>query len=801
MKISLNELKKYVDISDLTPEEIGDKLTFAGVEVEEIHRFATGTNLVIGQIIKIENHPDSDHLHVCMVNLGSRYGIKQIVCGAPNARLNLKVIVAMVGAKLANDIIIKDSTIRGVESHGMLCSLAELGVEKKYLKDEQINGIEEVDESIEVGREDVLSLLGIDDVILELKPLANRSDCNALINVAREVSCLFNKEFKNINYDKIEANLEDDLKVDSLTEKCPKFYARVVKNIKVKESPVWLKSVLNSMGVRSINNVVDIGNYVMMVLGQPLHMYSYNALEKKELVVKDDIETKFLALDNKEYDVIKGDICVTSNNKIECLAGIMGSLHSETENDSLDVVIESAIFDSKSIRHTSNRLGLVSESSQRFNKGINKFIQEEAIEFTSYLLKNLAEAQDFSQIIKFDKNIFEHIKIECEYSYINKRLSTNYTNEVIKQVLEKDFIRIEDESDDLFVAYIPDYRIDITGKADLSEEVIRILGFDDIKTELPEMKISLGKMSDFKYKKSLISEFLVENNFFEALTYTLTSKENFERFSLLNNDEPVIVMNELSEDRKYLRNNVLPSLIDCALYNLNRKNNNFKMFEISDVYTKNKHESHLSIILCGNNLYQGRLNQIQYSFYDLKGVVESIMTMLGIEPTRYDFARIEEENKVFHFGKSAYLIVDGKKIGILGELHPMLLKDYGFIKNSNILGLEITLDNIFNLKTGKIKAKQLSKFQPVERDISFIIEKKYTLKTLINDIRKIDKRISNVSIFDLYDGDKVAQDHVSIALKIEFLSFEETLKDEVINSIMDLIFKLLKDKYKANFGL
>lgn len=801
MKISLNELKKYVNIDDLTPEQIADKLTFAGVEVEEIHRFACGTNLVIGQIIKIENHPDSDHLHVCMVDLGSKYGVKQIVCGAPNARLNLKVIVSMVGAKLANDVTIKDGVIRGVESHGMLCSLAELGVEKKYLSDAQINGIEEIDDSIEIGREDVLSLLGLDDVILELKPLANRSDCNALINVAKEVACLFNKEFIDINYKKVDKTFNDDLKVNSLTLKCPKFYARVVKNVKVKESPLWLKSVLNSLGVRSINNVVDIGNYVMMILGQPLHMYSYNALEKKELVVRDDIETKFLALDEKEYDVIKDDICVTSNGKIECLAGIMGSLHSETENDSMDIVIESAIFDSKSIRHTSNRLGLVSESSQRFNKGINKFIQEEAIEFTSYLLKLLADAKDFSQLIKYDTNLFEHVKVECEYSYINNRLSTNYSNDVIREVLERDFVKINDIDNDKFEAIIPDYRIDITGKADLSEEVIRILGFDDIKTELPEMKISLGQMSDFKYKKSLISDFLVNNNFYEALTYTLTNNENNEIFKLLNNDETIAVMNELTEDRKYLRNNILPSLLNSVLYNLNRKNSNFKMFEISDIYTKNKHESHLCAVLCGDNLYHGRLNQISFSFFDLKGIVESIMTILGIENTRYDFVRIEEENKVFHFGKSAYLIVDGKKVGILGELHPSILKYLGFARNSNILGMEITLDNIFNLKTGKVKAKQLSKFQPVERDISFIIEKKYTLKTLINDIRKMDKRITSVSIFDLYDGEKVEKDHVSIALRIEFLSFEETLKEDVINSIMDQIFKLLKEKYKANFGI
>ena len=381
MLVSLKELSKYVDISGLSAETIADRLTFAGIEVEDIKYFSTGTNLVVGQIIDIKDHPDSDHLHICQVDLGKKYGVKQIVCGAPNARKDLKVICARVGAKLAGGIDIKDGVIRGVASSGMLCSLVELGVDQNYLTEAQIKGIEELPADAEVGNEEVLEYLGINDTILNLKLLANRPDCNALLSVAKEVSCLFEREYKELNYAAKSGSFDADLTVGSETEKCKKFIGRVVKNVEVKDSPKWLKDTLNAMGVRSINNIVDIGNYVMLVLGQPLHMYDYDKLDKKELIVKENLTTKFTALDEKEYDIVEGDLCVTSNDNIECLAGVMGSLHSETRNETKNIVIEAAIFDSKSVRQTSNRLGLVSESSQRFNKGLNVFTQEKAVEF------------------------------------------------------------------------------------------------------------------------------------------------------------------------------------------------------------------------------------------------------------------------------------------------------------------------------------------------------------------------------------------------------------------------------------
>ena len=794
MLVSLKELSKYVDISGLTAEEIADKLTFAGIEVEDIKHFSTGTNLVVGQIIDIKDHPDSDHLHICQVDLGKKFGVKQIVCGAPNARKDLKVICARVGAKLAGGIDIKDGVIRGVSSSGMLCSLVELGVDQNYLTEAQIKGIEELPNDAEVGNEEVLDYLGINDTILNLKLLANRPDCNALLSVAKEVSCLFNREYKELNYTLNSGSFDADLTVGSETEKCKKFIGRVVKNIEVKDSPKWLKDTLNSMGIRSINNIVDIGNYVMLILGQPLHMYDYDKLDKKELIVKENIATKFVALDEKEYDIVEGDLCVTSNNNIECLAGVMGSLHSETRSETKNIVIEAAIFDSKAVRTTSNRLGLVSESSQRFNKGLNVFTQEKAVEFATYLLTLYAGATEYSNLKVYNQIKEEKLEIPCTFSYINNRLSTNYSNEVIIDTLTKDFIEVKDVNGDSFVAVIPEHRIDMTTKADISEEVIRINGFDDIKVELPRTAISLGKLSDAKFKKTLIENALVDQGCYEVLTYTLVDKKHIENFTTLNSNEPIAILNELTEERKYTRNNLLLSLVDVASYNLNRKIDDFKIFEISDIYSKNYTKSHLSFVLSGSEHYQGLLNKIKYDFYYLKGMVESIMKMFGIEKNRYSFQRVEETNTTFHFGKSAYLVIEGKKVGILGELHPLMIKKLDLPKNSSLQCCEIVLDAILNVRTGQIKAKEISKFQSVSRDIAILVDKNIPLEKVVNEIKRSDKSISSVEVFDIYSGENIDASKLSIALNITFTSLTANFKDEEIVNMMNKIKENLSKK-------
>ena len=368
MLVSLKEISKYVDLSGLSANDIAKRLTDAGIEVEEIKHFSEGTNLVIGEIISCEKLEKSDHLHRCKVNIGD--DILSIICGAPNARVGLKVIVAKVGAKLPHDITIKQSKICGEDSYGMLCSLKELGVEDKYLKEEQIKGIEELPIDAKVGETDVLGYLGIDDTILDLKLLANRSDCLSLYSVSKEIAALFKRKLNIPTYEDL-ANTNIDFKVGSESNNSKAFRARIFKNVTIKESPNWLKNILHSEGIRSINNIVDIGNYVMLLTGQPVHMYDLDKLPKNELVVKDNIDTKVKALDEKEYQINEGDLVVTSNNIPVCIAGVMGLENVSVTEKTKNICLEVAHFYGPRIRKTSSRLGLSSDSSMRYIKGIN----------------------------------------------------------------------------------------------------------------------------------------------------------------------------------------------------------------------------------------------------------------------------------------------------------------------------------------------------------------------------------------------------------------------------------------------
>lgn len=794
MKISLNELKKYVDIEGISPLDIANKLTFAGIEVENISQFASGTNLVIGHVLSCEKHPDSDHLHVCNVDVGDE--VLQIVCGAPNVAKDAKVIVAKVGAILPN-VEIKKGVIRGVESNGMLCSLLELGVDRKYLSDSQINGIELLPQDAPIGDKEVLKYLGLDDTILNLKPLANRSDANSIYCVAYEVGTLFNKKvtIPNVNISKLkESNV--DFKVDILTPRCFKFVSRVVKGIKVMESPLWLKNVLNSSGVRSINNIVDIGNYVMLLTGQPLHMYDYDKLNSKELVVRDDLQADFVALDSQTYKVLPDDITITSNGEIECLGGVMGSLHSETTSSTHTLVIEAAIFESKAVRLTSNRLGLVSESSSRFVKGINKFNQLEAINLAISFLNNIGGVESISKVYEKDSVTFTPTVIECTYSYINKRLGTSFSNEVIKNTLESLHFEIKEKDTDTFLAYAPLYRIDILDKADLSEEVIRILGFDNIEASFPTMKITVGKLSESKQKENLVSNYLVNNGFFDVVTYTLVNKKQIDELNLFKETETLKTINPLTDDHEYIRYNMLPSMLNVVSYNVKRKQNNFKLFEISNVYSKDYESKHLVMGLYGSELYQGQLIKHPFNFYSVKGYFENIMLMFGIEPSRYNLVRVESNNTYFNPGKSCYIYLGKSLIGVMGELHPYTLKNYDL--KDTLAVLELDLNAIFALKAKAIKASEISKFPPVERDLAFFINKDVEANKIISCIKKSASNYApNVSIFDIYHGENIDSSLKSIAVNIVLNPLLSTLKDEEISAIMDKIILDLATSFGA----
>ena len=788
MLVSLNEISKYVDISGLSKEEIASRLTFSGIEVEEIKTLSKATSLVVGKVISCIPHPNSDHLHVCKVDIKDE--ILDIVCGAPNCKEGIKVIVAKVGAKLPGGEI-KAGEIRGYKSNGMLCALNELGVDPKYLKEEQIKGIEILSDDFEVGDSDILHKLGLDDVILDLSLLANRSDCYSLFNVSREIGALFNRKVNILEANDDSTYEEKEFKVDSLTPNCKEFSVKIVKGIEVKDSPAWLKNCLRSEGIRTINNIVDLGNYIMLLTGQPIHMYDYDKLVKKELIVRSDINEKFIALDEKEYSIHEGDICVTSSGKTMCLGGIMGGLDSEVTNDTKNIVIEVANFNHASIRRTSSRLGLVSDSSQRFVKGINKDQVDYVLNLTTNLLKTISNVDSISNIIKYD--VLNHDKklISCSVDYINNRLGTNFEFEKIKDILQLLYFKFVESDGNKFIVEVPSFRIDVEGKADLSEEIIRYIGLDTISPTLPFMETTVGGKSKDEQKEDVICSFLSNNGLYRVLTYTLVNKKMSESFKILNKSDGYVIKNPLTEDHKYVRTNLLPSLINCANYNLNHQNNNFGIYEISHIDSMQKNEIHLGVVLVGKKYKQDKIIGESYSYYDAKGIVDTILDMFNISSTRVKYTRFETDE--FHPNRSALVLLDNKPLCVMGDIYPTKKE----IKDSMIL-LEMNLSVLFATKSKNIKFEPISAYPQSSRDYAFIIDDSINYIDIKNEVKKCSSLIKEVSVFDIYKGKNLAQNEKSIALTVVFESNDHTLKDNEIDEVHNKIVETLNKKFNVS---
>ena len=791
MLVSLKEIGKYVDLSNLTPEEISSRLTFSGIEVEEIKYLSTATNLVIGKVIKCDSHPDSDHLHVTKVDIGSE--ILDIVCGAPNCKLGIKVIVAKVGAKLLNGEITK-GLIRGVESNGMLCALNEIGVDPKTLKEEQIQGIEILPDDAVIGNTKVLEYLGLDDCVLDLSLLANRSDCYSLYNVAKEIGALFKREVKIPSFSDIKT-FESDFKIASLSPNCKSFYAKELKNIKVDESPTWLKEILRSEGIKSINNVVDLGNYVMLLTGQPIHIYDVDKLPQRELVVKEGIDTKLIALDDKEYTLINTDLCITSNNLVMCLAGVLGSKQSEIDEKSTNILIEVANFSFASIRKTAIRLGIMSDSSQRFVKGINPSQSVEVINSISELFIKVLNVKDISQTIVYDEIDHKLKQFSCSVSYINKRLGTKFSKQLIEETLNLLNFKTIFSNDNDFNVIVPSSRIDIDGEADISEEIIRYHGFDEITKSLPYMETTVGTLDPRRQGERIIEDFLIGKGINEVITYTLINKRDNEIFNDVNLDEGIEISNPLTEDHKFIRKNILSSLLRTVQYNLNHQQSNFRLFEISEVYSKNQIQTHLSIALIGSLLDFDLINPREFDYYDMKGIVENILNLFNIALSRVKFERMNSSDN-FHFGRSVKVLIDNKLLAVFGEINPRMKSEFN-IKKGQCIILEMNLSVLFNVRSPKNKFSEYSRFPSVSRDYAFVIKNDINFEQIKNELKKASSLIKSINLFDIYKGDNIDEGYVSIALRTVLESLEHTLNDEHITEVDKKIREVLMKKFNV----
>lgn len=784
--ISLEWLNDYVDIENIDPKELAVQITKAGVNVEKVITNHID-NLTVGEVIECENHPNSNHLHICKVNVGDK--VLQIVCGAPNVRKGLKVIVALEGAILPGNFEIKKGVIRGVESCGMLCALYELGLEEKT--EETYNkGICELDSNAKVG-EDPLKVLNLDSTLYELDIHKHRNnDCFYHIGFAYEVGAILNKKVKlpSLETNPIEDKIENyfDLKIE--TNKCPYYLAKMVKDVTIKESPDFIKKRLIDAGMRPINNVVDISNFVMLEYGQPLHFFDKDKLGNK-IVVRDACdEEKIVTLDEKERTLSNKDIVITDGTKPVAIAGVMGGLNTDIDTNTKNILIESAIFDGVSIRYTSSNLNLKSEASIRYGKGLNYEYTNDAIERACHLLEKYADAKVLTGTVKYD-NIDKTPKVvKFKTNDVNKMLGINISNEN----MEKEFDRLGfnyNLENDTFTVTIPNRRLDIEANVnDIAEEIGRLYGYHNLVGTLPKLETKKGEYKgDLKLRKD-VSKHLRGLNLNEVKTYTLVSPEMANLFNY-DNKENAVLPNPMSADKSIVRTTLIPSLINIYEYNKARKVNDILIYEISKTYDKNYNEDvKLSILMKGNYITNDWMNsKIKVDFYLIKGIVENILNYLGFK-NRYTFEK--DLINHLHTGISASILVDRQKLGIIGRVHPSLLKDEVYV-------CELSLTKL-NKEVKPLKYKESSKYPEIIKDVAFIVPKSLTSGEIVETIKKAGGRLlSSIDVFDVYTGENVKENEKSIAYTLTFKDDTRTLNDEEVNAVFRNIIDKVIEKFNV----
>ena len=774
MKLSTNFVKDYVDI-DVDLKTLAEDMTGVGNEYDSAEKLINATNLVVGEVIECEMHPDSDHLHVCKVNVGNE--VLQIVCGAPNVRKGLKVIVALVGAELPGDFKIKAGKIRGVESNGMLCSIAELGLDSKFLKPEDKEGIHELPETAVPG-EDPIKLMGMDDGVIDFELTANRGDLLSILGMAYEIGAIYDKKVKDIDlsYNQSNEDINNSFKVNVKTDNCSIFLAKRVENVVIKESPTFIKNRLIASGIRPINNVVDISNYVMLEVGQPLHYYDADTLNGCLEVRMAEENEKLTTLDDVERTLSSEDIVISDGKKAIGLAGVMGGADTEITENTKNIMIESAIFDNVKIRKTSKEI-LRSEASNRFEKGLDPNRTYMAIERSCHLLEKYADAKIVGGLVKYDTTSLEDTKIGVSLEKVNRVLGTTISKEDVLDVFRKLAFECEVNGDKITVS-VPKRRIDISIEEDLIEEVGRIYGVNNIEGKLPSLPLKQGS-----YNKTLrnIRNKMIDLGLNETLSYILVNDKEATKYTT-DNVEIVKLLDPMTEERNTLRYSMIPSLVKIYEYNKARSQKDVSIFEIGKGFYKKDGQYGENLKLCALMTGERYLSvkSKQVDFYDIKGVAEELLDYLGYAG-RYSFVVKDELPKEFHPYQTAQISVNNDIVGIIGKLHPNCTKD-------NVYVLEINLDKLLEKKTGKMKYKEISKFPSVKKDLAVVIDKDITSEEIAKQIKKLaGNLLLGSKIFDVYTGENIEENKKSIAYSLEFGAADRTLTDDEINAILEKI--------------
>ena len=793
MLISNEWLKDYVD-AGVKVEDLAERITRTGIEVDDMIDYSKDIkNLVVGYIQSKEKHPDADKLNICQVDIGEEEPV-QIVCGAPNVDAGQHVIVAKVGGRLPGGIKIKRAKLRGERSEGMICSLQEIGISSNVVPKAYENGIFVFPTEVEPGT-DALTALYLNDQVMEFDLTPNRADALSMVGTAYEVAALYQTEMTKpetqSNETSESATNELSVTIDN-PEKVPYYSARVVKNVSIEPSPIWVQARLIKAGIRPINNVVDISNYVLLEYGQPLHMFDQDHIGSKEIVVRQakDEET-MTTLDNNERKLVDTDIVISNGQEPIALAGVMGGDFSEVTEQTTNVVIEGAIFDPVSIRHTSRRLNLRSEASSRFEKGIATEFVDEAVDRACYLLQELASGEVLQdRVSSGDLGSFV-TPIDITAEKVNKTIGFNLSNDEIQSIFRQLGFETTLKGETLTVN-VPSRRKDITIKEDLIEEVARIYGYDEIPSSLPVFgEVTSGELTDRQHKTRTLKETLEGAGLNQAITYSLVSKDHAKDFAL--QERPTIsLLMPMSEAHATLRQSLLPHLIEATAYNVARKNKDVRLYEIGRVFFGNgegelpDEVEYLSGILTGEyvvNAWQGKKEEID--FFIAKGVVDRVAEKLNLEFS-YKAGKIEG----LHPGRTAIVSLEGQDIGFIGELHPQVAADND-LKRTYVF--ELNYDAMIQVAVGYINYEQIPKFPGVTRDIALEVNHDVPSSELKQIIHNNGEDIlQSTLVFDVYEGEHLEKGKKSVAIRLNYLDTEDTLTDERVSKIHDKILEALQ---------
>ncbi|HHO6088039.1 TPA: phenylalanine--tRNA ligase subunit beta [Staphylococcus aureus] len=784
MLISNEWLKEYVTIDD-SVSNLAERITRTGIEVDDLIDYTKDIkNLVVGFVKSKEKHPDADKLNVCQVDIGEDEPV-QIVCGAPNVDAGQYVIVAKVGGRLPGGIKIKRAKLRGERSEGMICSLQEIGISSNYIPKSFESGIYVFSEA-QVPGTDALQALYLDDQVMEFDLTPNRADALSMIGTAYEVAALYNTKMTkpDTTSNELELSANDELTVTIENEdKVPYYSARVVHDVTIEPSPIWMQARLIKAGIRPINNVVDISNYVLLEYGQPLHMFNQDAIGSQQIVVRQANEgEKMTTLDDTERELLTSDIVITNGQTPIALAGVMGGDFSEVKEQTSNIVIEGAIFDPVSIRHTSRRLNLRSESSSRFEKGIATEFVDEAVDRACYLLQTYANGKVLKDRVSSGELGAFITPIDITADKINRTIGFDLSQNDIVTIFNQ--LGFDTEiNDDVITVLVPSRRKDITIKEDLIEEVARIYGYDDIPSTLPVFdKVTSGQLTDRQYKTRMVKEVLEGAGLDQAITYSLVSKEDATAFSMQQRQTIDLLM-PMSEAHASLRQSLLPHLIEAASYNVARKNKDVKLFEIGNVFFANgegelpDQVEYLSGILTGDyvvNQWQGKKETVD--FYLAKGVVDRVSEKLNLE---FSYRRADIDG--LHPGRTAEILLENKVVGFIGELHPTLAADND-LKRTYVF--ELNFDALMAVSVGYINYQPIPRFPGMSRDIALEVDQNIPAADLLSTIHAHGGNIlKDTLVFDVYQGEHLEKGKKSIAIRLNYLDTEETLTDERVSKV------------------